>query len=326
MPTEDAPYILIGVDFGSQYIRTGAITPAGNLIEVRREEQNAVASTVSARALADQLLASADKILKDYSGKSKVLAIGVGLPGLVNHSDFRIVNLPQAPGLVGIDLYHEFQKAFGLPVYFENDANAAAFAEMARGVAKGESDWLYLHIGAGVGAGLVLDGKLRRGKSGYAGEIGHINIDPEGLECACGSFGCLETMASESNIVRRTRLRLKRDNTSSLSRLGAVGGFTYEQLVSTAVAGDDFARMMLERTGHFIGRAVAGVINLLNLSLVAIGGAPDARPFLAAAIAAETRSRSFAPAYDDCRIIIAELGNEAVVTGAALLAQRELKN
>jgi glucokinase len=318
--------VLIGADLGSNHIRVGAVDPTGRILDYRREPYAVGASSPEAgRVLAEQLLKSVAGLIAAHSAEGAIAAIGVGLPGLVNQSTSQIVSVPHVPSLIGFDLYGEFKRAFDLPVYFENNSNAAAYAEMQIGAAKGESDWLYLHIGAGIGAGLVLDGKLRRGKSGFAGEIGHINIDPEGLECPCGSIGCLETMVSAPNIVRRTRLRLRRDATSSLSTLGAKGGFTYEDIIEAAQRGDDLAKMMLERTGHFIGRALAGVINLLNLSMVAVGGAPGARPFLVKAIAAETSRRAFAAAYEDCRIVAAELDGEAGVIGAALLAYKRMQ-
>ena len=315
--------ILIGVDLGSHHIRTGAVDQNGKLLDFQREPQQGDTAATSSRAIADQLVAAVGRMIAAHSGVGGIAAIGVALPGLIHHETHRIVSLPNAPGLVGLDLYTEFKNAFGVPIYFENNANAAAFAEMTLGVAKGESDWLYLHIGSEVGAGLVLDGKLRRGKSGFSGEIGHINIDPEGIECPCGSFGCLETVASAPNIVRRTRDRLRKDNTSSLSRLGAVRGFTYDDVIASAKTGDDLAKMMLQRTGFFIGRAVAGVINLLNLSMVAVGGSPAGRAFLVPAIIEETHRRGFPPVRDDCRIVAAELDGEAGVIGAALLAARE---
>jgi glucokinase len=317
--------VLIGADLGSNHIRVGAVDPTGRILDFRREPYAIEASSPEAgRVLAEQLLKSVAALIAAHAAEGTVAAIGVGLPGLVNQSTSQIINVPHVPSLIGFDLYGEFKRAFALPVYFENNSNAAAYAEMQIGVAKGESDWLYLHIGAGIGAGLVLDGKLRRGKSGFAGEIGHMNIDPEGLECPCGSIGCLETMVSAPNIVRRTRLRLRRDATSSLSTLGmkAKGGFTSDDIIEAAQRGDALAKMMLDRTGHFIGRVLAGVINLLNLSMVAIGGAPGARPFLVKAIAAEARSRAFAAAYEDCRIVPAELDGEAGVIGAALLAHK----
>ena len=171
---------------------------------------------------------------------------------------------------------------------------------------------------------IARDNLIKPGRQPVFIKIGHIDIDPEGIECPCGSFGCLETMASAPNIVRRSRLRLQRDATSTLRSLAARGGFSYEDLVAAANAGDDLAKMMLDRTGHFIGRAVAGVINLLNLSMVAIGGMPAARRFLVPAIADETRRRAFDAAFEDCRIVAAELDGEAGVIGAALLAKKAL--
>ncbi len=322
MAQGEATRVFIGVDLGSQHIRVGAVNQTGEVLAFRRAPYTVTGDEAeSGRALADQLLEAVKRMIAEQS-TATIAAIGVGFPGLVHQATHRIVKLPHAPSLGNLDLYQEFERAFRLPIAFENNARAAAFAEMSRGVARGVSDWLYLSIGTGIGAGLVLDGKLRRGKSGFAGEIGHLNIDPDGLECACGSFGCLETIASAPNIVRRTRARLHRDSTSSLSRLGAQRDFTYDDLIIAAHSGDDLARLMMRRTGHFIGMAVADVINLLNLSMVVIGGMPAARPMLVPAIAEEVNRRAFDAVCADCQIVAGELGEEAGMIGAALLAGR----
>lgn len=312
--------VFIGVDLGSQHIRIGAVNQTGQVLAFRRAPYTVTGEEADGgRSLADQLLDAVKRMIAEQSAAT-IAAIGVGFPGLVHQTTHRIVKLPHAPNLGTLDLYQEFERAFRLPIAFENNARAAAFAEMSRGVARGVSDWLYLSIGTGIGAGLVLDGKLRRGKSGFAGEIGHMNIDPDGLECACGSFGCLETIASAPNIVRRTRARLQRDSTSSLSRLGAQRDFTYDDIITAAHSGDDLARLMMRRTGHFIGMAVADVINVLNLSMVVIGGMPAARPLLVPAIIEEAQRRAFAAVFEDCQIVAGELGEEAGMIGAALLA------
>lgn len=311
--------VLIGVDLSSRHIRVGTVDPGGKLINFRREPHNVASDNPdSGRILADRLL---DAVRQTVAQQEALVAgIGVGFPGLVNHVTGRIVRLPNAPALAGIDLLREFKDLFGVPIAFENNTNAATVAEMKLGVARGVSDWMYLRIGYGVGAGLVLDGKLRRGKSGYAGEIGHLNIDPEGIECACGSTGCLETIASAPNIVRRTKARLRRDSTSSLSRLFERGEFSYDDILTAAHSGDDLAKMMIQRTGHFVGMAVADMINVLNLSLVVVGGTVAARPLLVPAITEEARRRAFDVAMADCEIVAAQLGEEAGVIGAALLA------
>lgn len=313
--------VFLGIDLSSRHIRTGAIDATGKLLHFRREpHQLAPGSAGTGRALADKLLAATKQAMSEQD--TPVAAIGVGFPGLVNHATFRVARLPNAPSLADIDLHQEFTTAFGVPVVFENNTNAATIAEMKQGVAQGMSDWLYLRIGHGVGAGLVLDGKLRRGKSGYAGEIGHMNIDPEGIACACGSRGCLETMCSAPNIVRRTRARLERDNTSSLSAFERRDeDFTYDDIIKAAHEGDDLALLMMQRTGHFIGMTVADLINVLNLSMVVIAGNSAARPLLIPAIAEEADRRSFPEAFADCQIVAGKLNSEAGVIGAALLAQ-----
>ena len=313
--------VFLGIDLSSRHIRTGAIDATGKLLHFRREPHALAPGSVdTGRALADKLLATTKQALTEM--EAPVAAIGVGFPGLVHHATFRIARLPNAPSLAEIDLHQEFATAFGIPVVFENNTNAATIAEMKQGVAQGMSDWLYLRIGHGVGAGLVLDGKLRRGKSGYAGEIGHMNIDPEGIECACGSRGCLETMCSAPNIVRRTRARLERDKTSSLSAFEKRDeDFTYDDIIKAAHEGDDLALLMMQRTGHFIGMTVADLINVLNLSMVVIAGNSAARPLLISAIAEEAERRSFSEAFADCQIVAGKLNSEAGVIGAALLAQ-----
>jgi glucokinase len=308
---------LLGIDLGSNHIRVGTVAPTGQALAFRREPYSEEARK-NPRALADQILAVSRQMAEDQSASASapVSAVGVAFPGLVNQTTYRVIELAQLPSLAEIDLYHEFKGAFGLPTHFESNANAAAYAEMRVGVARGVSDWMYLHIGANVNAGLVLDGRLQRGKSGLAGAIGNMVVYADQL----GSETPLHSIASAESVVRRTRERLQKDRTSSLSKLGAMGGFTYDDIITEAHAGDDLAKLMLSRTGTFIAMPIADVINLLNLSIVAIGGAPAARPFLATSIAEGVRERAFSAAINDCRVVAAELEVEASVIGVALLA------
>ena len=315
--------IYLGVDLSSRHIRVGTIDAEGKLLSFKRmPHQLSRSSDGNGRALADKLLSTMKASVAEQT--APLGGIGVGFPGLVNCATHRIVHLPNAANLGDIDLYQEFVNEFQLPIVFENNTNAATIAEMKLGAAQDVNDWMLVRIGYGVGAGLVLDGKLRRGKSGFAGEIGHLNIDPEGLNCACGSHGCLETICSAPNIVRRTRARLERDKTSSLSEFeNRDEDFTYDDIVKAAQDEDELALLMMQRTGHFIGMAVADMINVLNLSRVVIGGNSAARPLLVPAIIEEAQRRSFPDAFADCEILPAKLASEAGVIGAALLAQEQ---
>ncbi len=306
---------LLGVDLGSNHIRVGTVDPAGQVLAFRREPYSENARK-NPRALADQLLSVSKQMMEEQAGTAPVSAVGVAFPGLVNQETRRVIEIAQLPSLAEIDLHREFMRAFGVPTHFESNANAAAFAEMSVGSAQEARDWLYLHIGANLGAGLVLNGQLYHGKSGIAGAIGNMNVYTEHP----GGLMPLQSIASAESIVRRTRERLQKDRTSSLSRLGAMGGFTYDDIIAQANVGDDLAKLMLNRTGTFMAMAIADVINLLNLEMVAIGGAPAARPFLAASLAEGVRERAFTAAVNDCKIVAAGLEVEASVIGASLLA------
>ncbi|MEK7832874.1 MAG: ROK family protein [Acidobacteriota bacterium] len=307
--------VLLGVDLGTNHIRLGTIDRSGKVLAFRREHYPE-SSLANARSLADQLLAAVSQMIEEQSATAPVAAVGVAFPGLVNRHTQRAVSLPNLPDLSELDLRREFAGRFGVPVYFDNNSNAAAYAEMSCGIANGVDDFLYLHIGSNVSAGLVIGGKLQRGKSGLAGDIGQMNIYAEHL----GESVRLESMASAESIVRRTRDRLHRDRTSSLSRLGAMGGFSYDDIIEQAHLGDDLAKLMLQRTGTFLAMTIADIISLLNLEMIAVGGAPAGRQILVSAIEDEVRKRASAIALADCRIVAAEIGAEATVIGAALLA------
>src|SRR6185503_10073115 len=204
--------------------------------------------------------------------RDSIAAMGVAIPGLVNRQTDRVIAPRDLPATMVEDLHGELMRATGLRVELENDANAAAYGEYKVGAGRGARNLFYMMIGNGIGGAIIIDGKLWTGASGFAGEVGHITIDTEGSECECGNSGCLETVASAPNIVRRANERLYRDNTSSLSQLAMNTEFTAADIAREATNGDDFSLMMIERTGKYIGAAVASVINLLNIERIVLGG------------------------------------------------------
>jgi glucokinase len=264
----------------------------------------------------------------DPRAGSRAAGVGVGIPGLVNRKTNRIEIMPNLPEIADLDITDELTRAAGLPVILDNDANAAAYAELQVGAARGRREVFFVTLGTGIGAGLIINGQIYRGAAGFAGEFGHMTIDPEGIECACGNIGCLETIASGPNIVRRTRERLYRDRTSSLSRLAIPRDreFTAEDIARAAREGDEMAQVMMERTGMFLGIAIAAVINLLNVEMVVMGGGVmEAGDLILKPTTKETRRRAFPPSFNSCEIVIAKLGPSAGMIGAALLARDQAK-
>ena len=251
-----------------------------------------------------------------------IKSVGVGIPGLVNRETDRVLISNGLPSAVHSDFHSELMKATGLRCELENDANAAAYGEFIAGAGRGARDIFYIGIGDSIGGALLLDGKLWVGASGCAGEVGHITINTEGIECVCGNTGCLETVASGPNIARRARERLDRDSTSSLSSLATNENFTAADLAHGATNGDDFSIMMIERTGKYIGAAVATIINLLSTERIILGGGVmEAGDLILSPIIKEAGRRTFQPCFESTRIVAAELGVDGVAIGAALLAR-----
>ncbi len=320
--TQDTDRLFLGIDVGGTTIKGGLVSPTGTLdqqVRVETEKENPA-------RLFKQIVDLIDQLRNAAGERGRVASAGVGIPGLLNRQTGRIESMPNLPDLSGYQIVADLSRESGLPVVVENDANAAAYGELQAGAARGRQHVFFVTLGTGVGAGLIINGQLYRGAGGFAGEFGHVTIDPEGIECVCGNIGCLETIASAPNIVRRTRERLLRDRTSSLSTLMLPRDreFTTEDIALAARNGDEMAQLMMERTGMFLGIALAAAINLLNVEMIVLGGGVmDAGDLILKPTIKETRRRAFPPSFANCEIVTAGLGSLAGLIGAALLSRDE---
>jgi glucokinase len=238
--------------------------------------------------------------------------IGIAVPGLIRRESGRVAYSAHIPEHSAIDISEEIEKFSGIKAFVENDANAAAYGELKLGAGRGSSNLFYATLGAGVGGALILDNQIWRGVSGFAGEFGYVTINSDGMR--------LEDVASAANIVRRTRNRFNRDNTSSLNKLEEEQ-ISIKRIVAAAENGDDFASLMLERTGSYVGTAIATVINLLNIEKIVIGGEiMHAGHLVLDAVTRRARELSFGPSFENAEIASGELGENAAAIGAALIA------
>ncbi len=302
----------IGIELSESKLRAATVNNEGVITE-RREAAS------QAEGLVGQVARLVSELRQNTEG---IEAVGVAIPGLVNRQTDRVVASRDLPGIVRENLHAEFMEATGLRFELENDANAAAYGEFKIGAGRGSRDLFYITIGDGIGGAIILDGKLWTGVSGLAGEVGHITIDTEGEECECGNTGCLETVASAPNIVRRANERLNRDGTSSLSKLAINKDFTADDMAREAKEGDDFSLMMIERTGKYIGTGVASIINLLNIERIVLGGGVmQAGDLILNPIIQEAKRRAFQPCFEATEILVAVLGEDAATIGAAMLAR-----
>jgi glucokinase len=240
--------------------------------------------------------------------------IGIAVPGLVDRRTGRVAYSANLPEHMNVDLADHVSAATGTPVVLENDANAAAYGEFCCGAARGSRNMFYATLGEGVGGAFIFNGEIWRGAAGYAGEFGYVTINSEGMR--------LEEVAAGASILRRTRSRFHQDSTSSLNKLGEEG-IRLTDIIAAAEKDDDFAQMMLARTGSYVGSAIASVINLLNIEKIVIGGAiMEAKHVVLDAIIERAREFAFKPAFDSTSIVEGELGSSASAIGAAYLSRQ----
>jgi glucokinase len=294
-------------------VTIGVELTAATLRGVVLAADGSVAEAMEAAVSEDGPLLQTVNLINQLKGLAPgATCVGVAVPGLVEMGSGRIALSRLSPEHENLDLANEITKACGLKANLENDANAAAYAEFRLGAGREAKDMFYVTLGRGVGGALILNGQLWHGEAGFAGEFGYVTINSEGLR--------VEDMASAANIVRRTKDRLHQDSTTSLQKI-AEEELSVTDIVNAANADDDFANMMLERTGMFVGTAVASVINLLNIERIVVGGEVMAAggPVIKG-MTERAREFSFAPSFAGTSILAGELGINAAAIGAALLS------
>ncbi|MBA2379855.1 MAG: ROK family protein [Blastocatellia bacterium] len=238
--------------------------------------------------------------------------LGLAMPGLIDRGTNRVIHSTYFPEQTNGNLTQTIASAAGVEVLLENDANAAAYGEFRMGVGRGCENMFYAMLQEGIGGAFIINGQLWRGAGGFAGEFGSVAVDSEGTR--------LEDVASSANIVRRTRERVNRDSTSMLGRREKED-LRVQDIIEAAKSEDDFAIMMLERTGAYVGTAIATVINLLNPERIVIGGdIAEAGDLVMESLINKARSLSFTRSFEHTKIAAGELGKAAAAIGVALLA------
>jgi glucokinase len=312
--------LYIGIVLEGEKVRTALVDSNGQVLL----EQTAATAQRKTEELTRQLIELITSFKQKSSDYGNLVAVGVGVPGLINLKTNKIEVLPNLPKVSTSTLYDDIMQATGIEVIFDNDANLGAYGEWQFGAAKNSENFVYITIGTGIGAGIIINGQMWRGTTGFAGEFGHTTINVDGIECVCGNIGCLETVASGPNIVRRMQQRLYRDRTSSLTRLLIPRDreMSHEDIVQAALSGDELSQVVFERTGQYLGIALSGLINLLNPELIVFGGSVmQVGNILLNSIITETKQRVFGPCFDNCKIVASQLGLRSGVIGAAALAR-----
>jgi glucokinase len=293
----------IGIEVSASAVTVVGLDASGNMLEAYH------APSAPTGTIQEQIVAISDDVSNRFDG---IASVGIALPGLISSEKMRVTYSTHFPEHSSVDIKEEVAAATGWQPLIENDANAAAYGEFRKGAGRGSKNLFYVTLGKGIGGAFILNGEIWRGASGFAGEFGYLTINSEGLR--------LEDVASADNIVRRTRSRFNRDSTSSLNRFEEQA-INLDEIVAAADNGDDFAQLMLDRTGRYIGVGVASVINLMNIETIVIGGEiMEAGHLVLDSIIRRAKELSFAPSFAQTTISSGQLGRNAAAVGVALLA------
>ncbi|GAV21541.1 ROK family protein [Carboxydothermus pertinax] len=309
---------VVGIDLGGTKIYTALANLKGELlaelIEPTEKEEKKLLNQLGTMVKA--------VIAKAGVAKEKVLGIGIGAPGTVDFRTGTIITVPNLPWQ-NYPLKVKLQALLRLPVEVDNDANLAALGEYKYGVGRGHRDMVYVTVSTGVGSGIIIDGQLYRGSSGSAGELGHTIVEPAGPRCNCGRRGCLEVMASGTAIGLRARQLIAEGYGQEILKRaqGKVEEVNARIVGEAFLAGDLEARAILKEAAFYLGIGLANVVNLLNPSLIALGGGVMniGEPFLEL-VREELAEKVLPQPYKDLTVKKAELKAKTGVMGAVALA------
>ena len=314
--------LAIGIDIGGTKVAGGLVEPGGRI--THRSRRDTPHRSTSPSVVEDTIVDVVEELLR--VGGSDVAAIGIGAAGFVAADRATVVF---APHLSWRDepLQSALQKRLSAPIFVDNDANAAVWAEWKYGAARGETHVMMVTLGTGIGGGILVGGQVQRGRFGIAGEFGHMQVVPGGHRCECGNRGCWEQYASGNALVREARSMVYANSPIASDLLARVGGqaanLTGPLITEAAREGDQTARELLGEIGHWLGVGIANLAAAFDPGTFVIGGGVSAAGDLLlgparATFARQLTGRGYRP---EARIVAAELGNDAGLIGAADLAR-----
>lgn len=302
-----------GVDIGGTTVKIGLFTTEGELLE--KWEIKTRTENHGEAILPDVAESLQNKMQEKNIRKSEVDGIGIGIPAPVMEDG--VVQKTANLGWGHKEVTREMKELTGIPVAAGNDANMAALGEMWLGAGKGQKNMIMVTLGTGVGGGIIVNGKPLAGSHGAGGEIGHFCVNEEETEtCGCGNTGCLEQYGSATGISRLARRRLERDDSPSSLRGSEISA---KAVFDALKEGDAVAKEIVEEFGSYLGHALAAIAVITDPSMIVIGGGVSkAGEILLEYVEKYFHEKAFF-ANQDTRFVLAQLGNDAGICGAAKL-------
>jgi glucokinase-like ROK family protein len=321
---ESAGYV-IGVDLGQTHLNVGLCDLEGEILDSVYGEADLLHETPEA-ILSRVIEASRNLSSRNAFKPSALFGIGFGLPGPVDYAHGVPVSPPVMPGWDRFPVASYLAREFTCPVFVDNDVNVMALAERDKGAASGERDFLFVKAGTGIGAGIIVDGRIYRGAKGAAGDIGHISVGDDETLCHCGNRGCLEAIAGGRALASLARQSAESGSSRFLAaRLAEKEKITAELLAKGAAMGDEESLRLLIGAGKRLGDVLAKLVNFFNPALIVVGGGlSNLGERYIASIRESVYRRSTPLATSDLVIKRSTLGDRAGVTGAAILVLDEI--
>jgi glucokinase len=310
---------VVGVDMGATKTALGLISPDDNVVAYRRTPTN---GHQGPQAVVERIAGCVAELEAEMPRQERIIALGICSPGPVDHESGMVIDPPNLPGLHHTPLRDMLAKRLNVPVSLEHDAKAAALGEFHYGAGQGEQSMVYIVVGTGLGAAIIIDGQLYRGMHNAAGEIGHTTLDRYGEPCFCGSRGCVETYASGPWLARRYRRALEQEGKGARLR-GDPEPITGERVAGLAEDGDPVAIQVMQAAGEALGLAIASMAMILNIDLYVVGGSVAKSGDLLLQPAREIVPQySYQSVGSTVRIVVNELGEDGPILGCGWLARQ----
>lgn len=312
----------LGIDIGATSVDVAVTGPELEILGHLNQPMDVREGPV---AVFEQVLAMVAKLKHDGLAEGFDGA-GIGVPGPVRFPEGVPVAPPIMPGWDGFPVREALSQELGCPVLVDNDVNLMALGEQQAGVARSVRDFFCVKIGTGIGCGIVVGGEVHRGTTGSAGDIGHIQAEPEGRPCACGNRGCLEAYFGGAALARDAEAAARDGSSPELAaRLAVAGRLSGPDVAAAAAAGDAAALGLIRDGGTRTGQVIAGLVSFFNPGLVVIGGGVTGLGHtLLASIRTQVYRQSLPLATGNLPLVLGELGQLAGVTGATRLISDHL--
>ena len=310
---------VIGIDLGGTKIYTAVVDLEGNIISEKTVATNVVEGE---EAVLGRIMGTVDTVLKDVNIED-VKAIGIGSPGPLDVKNGVIINSANFPSFKNFNIVKPIKEKYNLPTFLDNDANVATLGEFMFGAGKGTENMVFVTASTGIGGGAVLNGRLYRGNTANALEIGHMTVMVNGPRCGCGNAGCAEALGSGTAIMKRAREAVNSNANTSLKNYSEV---TSKEVFEEAAKGDRISKEIINISLSYLGIAVANIVNIFDPEKVVVGGGvTNGGKIVFDKIQEEVDNRCLKAISENCVIEKAVLGGKAGVLGAAALAIMEIK-